>query len=298
MVVSACWRVISISACFGLLSFAAEADVRVKRGASFLDIWITGEITSKDVNAISAIEHEIAAKKVLVWLSSAGGNVDAAMKIGRVIRKHDGYTSVATSEKCYSSCALIFIAGVYRVNFGGLGLHRPNLASAPQIRATLEQQVPSKFAAIRDYVNEMGITDNFYQKMVNTEPSKMTTYDYDTYTKLIPLQDPLYQEMQISKDARTYAVTTDEMRRREAETDKCYNKGDEWLTCLEAINLGLSTQVHHERISKADDVCEATEPELRVVSSLSQMELAQHPFPLKLEACKRKIMLGRSPLEF
>jgi hypothetical protein len=60
-VFSASWRIISISACFGLFSFAAEADVRVKRGASFLDVWITGEITSKDANAISAIEREIAA---------------------------------------------------------------------------------------------------------------------------------------------------------------------------------------------------------------------------------------------
>jgi ATP-dependent protease ClpP protease subunit len=274
---------ISISACFGLFSFAADADVRVKRGASFLDVWITGEITSKDANAVSAIEHEIAAKGVLVWLNSAGGNVDAAMSIGRVIRKHDGHTIVGPSEKCNSSCALVFIAGVYRVNFGDLGLHRPYLASAPQIRTTLDQQVPSKFAAIRDYVIEMGITDNFFQQMVNTEPSKMANYDYDTYTKLIPTHDPLYQDTQISQGPRTYAVTTDEMRRRETGADKCYEQGDEWLTCLEAINWGFSTRVYHERISKADDVCEATEAELRVASSLSRMELAEHPFLLKLE---------------
>jgi hypothetical protein len=280
MVFSASWRIISISACFGLFSFAAEADVRVKRGASFLDVWITGEITSKDANAISAIEREIAAKGVLVWLSSAGGNVDAAMSIGRVIRKHDGHTVVAPSEKCNSSCALVFIAGVYRVNFGDLGLHRPYLDSAPQIRATLDQQAPSKFAVIRDYVIEMGITDNFFQQMVNTESSKMATYDYDTYTKLIPTHDALYQDMQISRGARTYAVTGDEMRQSETDAGKCYERSDEWL-CLEVI--GFSTQVSHERISNADDICEATEAELRVASSLSRIALFEHPFLLKLE---------------
>jgi hypothetical protein len=127
----------------------------------------------------------------------------------------------------------------------------------------------------------MGITDNFFQQMVNIEPSKMATYDYDTYTKLIPTHDPLYQDMLISRGARTYAVTGDEMRGRETDADKCYERGDEWPTCLEVI--GLSTQVNHVRLSKADDICEATEAELRVASGLSRMELAEQPFLLKLE---------------
>jgi hypothetical protein len=108
----------------------------------------------------------------------------------------------------------------------------------------------------------------------------MATYDYDTYTKLIPTHDALYQDMQISRGARTYAVTGDEMRQSETDAGKCYERSDEWL-CLEVI--GFSTQVSHERISNADDICEATEAELRVASSLSRIALFEHPFLLKLE---------------
>jgi hypothetical protein len=41
---------------------------------------------------------------------------------------------------------------------------------------------------LKSYANEMGITDNFYQQMVNTEPSRMAMYYWDDYTKLRRIQ--------------------------------------------------------------------------------------------------------------
>ena len=98
---------------------------------------------------------------------------------------------------------------------GELGLHRPYLSAVPQSGETVEKQVPLMLSMLKSYVNEMGITDNFYQQMVNTEPSRMTMYYWDDYTKLVPENDPVYAEVEIARDARKYGITTSEMRQRE-----------------------------------------------------------------------------------
>ena len=54
-----------------------------------------------------------------------GGDVDAAMKIGQIIRENEWPVTVSGNSKCFSSCALIYIAGVSRMNVGVIGLHRP-----------------------------------------------------------------------------------------------------------------------------------------------------------------------------
>lgn len=67
---------------------------------------------------------------------------------------------------------MIFIAGVKRTatDFAELGLHRPFLAAAPQSREAVEKQVPQMLAMVKNYVSEMGLTDFFYQQMINTSP--------------------------------------------------------------------------------------------------------------------------------
>jgi hypothetical protein len=72
---------------------------------------------------------------------------------------------------------------------------------------------------VKQYVAEMGITDHFYQQMVNTEPEQMVIYG--RYSKFVPEYDPVYQEVEIAYRARSYGVTTSEMRRREIAAQAC-----------------------------------------------------------------------------
>ena len=55
-------------------------------------------------------------------------------------------------------------------------MHRPYLASRPQSRQVVEKQIPLMLSEVKQYIAEMGITDNFYQQMMNTEPSQMAIY--------------------------------------------------------------------------------------------------------------------------
>ena len=64
-----------------------------------------------------------------VDLDSRGGDVLAAIQIGRLIRKYVSITWIEFELKCYSSCALIFISDVWRTSFGEL---KPALSGQPR----------------------------------------------------------------------------------------------------------------------------------------------------------------------
>jgi hypothetical protein len=118
------------------------ADVKIERDAPFRGIFIYNTISKADANYIAQRETYFETGGMFLTLDSTGGDVDAALQIGRIIRKNEGIINVREHYKCYSSCALIYIAGVQRSNFGVIGLHRPYLASTPQSRQSIERETP------------------------------------------------------------------------------------------------------------------------------------------------------------
>ena len=97
----------------------------------------------------------------------------------------------------------------------------------------------------------MGITDNFYQQMVNTEPSQIVIYQGGADLEaLIPYEDPVHVEIEVSRDARMYGVTTFEMRRRNQDAEENCSEievGLQRFGCEEPIRWGLNNQVFNER---------------------------------------------------
>lgn len=300
-----------LSTFIGVL-FAASAFTAVRGDVQILTdtggmidlISIQGAVTERDAKTISDIENRLAQSRFRVSLDSRDGDVAAAMEIGRLIRKYDGMTIIYHDMKCYSSCALIFIAGVIRKSNGELGLHRPYLAIAPQGQETVEQQVIRMFSSIKSYVADMGVADNFYQLMVNTEPSKMLIYTGSEYEKLVPELDPTYEETQVRIEARRYGVTTSEMRARKAETERCPHElqKDDSISfdCGDAIKWGLNLDVYLRRVKETkkcwfSDNQYWSNEERDTYNKTPQKTRNDLPFVLAREACIRNIMLGRQP---
>ena len=129
-------RVLLSIPCLLVMTLAALADIRFEQPEwSSLKVFITEKITASDANQLAAHEQDLQQNLVHVYLNSLGGDVDAAMAIGRLIRKYDGWTYIGDwlstmplDSKCFSSCALIFIAGVRRTSTGpgysALGINR------------------------------------------------------------------------------------------------------------------------------------------------------------------------------
>jgi hypothetical protein len=214
---------LTISAIAFLLTSAVQslADVSIRPNGGVGDIYIFGTINKGDAEyVIKATEGEYKNKPLMVRLSSEGGDVSAAMTIRKIIRNSDSEVIVPSNSKCLSSCALIFIAGVLRTNLGLIGLHRPYFA-ATLSRTEIEQSAPVMLAKVRDYVRAMGVSDAFYDAMVNTEPSDIRLYYGDEIKKLVPAKDPTYDEIDNAYNARKYGVSAAEMRQRKLAAKKC-----------------------------------------------------------------------------
>lgn len=57
-------------------------------------------------------------------LDSAGGDVDAAMRIGDALGRNRWLVAVAPTGRCMSACVFLFAAGGQRVPSGPIGIHR------------------------------------------------------------------------------------------------------------------------------------------------------------------------------
>ena len=294
----------------GLISiiFWTSASADVYRGDTkfpdILEIVITGDITQRDLSFFSSRSKDLETKQVHVWLDSRGGDVVSAMEIGRIIRSVDGWTYIGDNARCYSSCALIFIAGVDRYNYGEFGLHRPYFASAPLSREQIEKQMPVMRSAVKKYVEEMGITDSFFERMFNTEPSAIEIYRGDESEKIVPHTDPTYDEIATSNQAQQYGVTTSEIRRRESLWNSTcatffpyQGSGDrkKFVDCYLSIMWGLSVEDYRSRSAKATAKCgaEYSDSEKQIISATPRKERFSLPFAVRRRTCFLNTMSGK-----
>lgn len=308
-----------VVASFVASTFSAQADMRITRdsemepsliaGALFVDI--TGTITNRDAEKFQEMSKELEyASVVIVDLDSTSGDVSAAVRIGRLVRKYEVWTSIPHSGKCYSSCALIFIAGVQRSSDGELGVHRPYVSSAPQGGETLEKHVAFRLSMIKSYIGEMGVSNNFYQRMVNTEPPQMVIYAKNDYAAMLPLEDPVHDEMMIARLARKYGVTTSTLRQRSQDVGECAPKSldsrsnaEALVDCMEAIRWGLDERVYLERDAKSKKECWYndkmlfSESESAIIATTPSKLRMDLPLTIRRETCVRSIMLGRNTPE-
>jgi hypothetical protein len=211
------WRCIKLLAAALLLALPSQALADIKIVSNGLEI--TGDIKKADYEFIARHGGDLLEKPQVVYLDSDGGDVAAAMEIGRVIRSLKWSTFVWTRKKCFSSCALIYIAGVQRQNGGTIGLHRPYLATSlpPDM---IEKSYPAMLKAVRDYVGEMGVTDSFYESMVNTPPEQAKTYWGEAIDQLVPQIDPTHDEINTAYEARKYGTDPATMRSRQQLVDQ------------------------------------------------------------------------------
>jgi hypothetical protein len=192
---------------------------------------------------------------------------------------------------------LIFISGVKRIvgDDGELGLHRPFLATTPQSREVVQKQVPQMLSMVKSYISEMGITDAFYQRMVNTEPSRMVIYSGDQYKRIVPENDAVYEETEIAWEARRHGLTTMELRNRnQGAESSCKGVHDVGLQidCEEAIRWGLSNALYRERKEKAGS-CNLTSEERASLRLTPRRQLSENPLIIRREDCVRNIMLDQ-----
>lgn len=92
-----------------------------------LSITLSGAIEEGDADRLQELIAHFESNGIVrigkIHLDSMGGSLFEALRIGEIIRENKIFTSVDQSAVCYSSCSLIYMAGVYKVPFGEIGIH-------------------------------------------------------------------------------------------------------------------------------------------------------------------------------
>jgi len=128
-------------------------------------------------------------------ITSTGGDLDEAMKIGEIIRSSQ--IPVWSGEECFSACVFIYASGVERDAQGKVGLHRPyfdkkyfaNLSSleAKEKYEELKQQSIT-------YLKEIEVSQALIDRMFQTGSTEVDIIEAEEANRLFGAQSPFYEE--------------------------------------------------------------------------------------------------------
>lgn len=171
---------------------------------------------------------------VRVFLNSPGGNVFAAIAMGRTLRAYAAEVWVDRGQTCASACILVLAGGVSRwaVPPSRLGVHRPYFDQKLFAGLSYEQS-QKKYAVlardVKDYLAEMGVADELYQTMMKIPSNNIRFLDDEDAERTGLLgNDPAHEEWE---HARAVQRQGGEFMKNLDRYTTCINEGSTDRQC-------------------------------------------------------------------
>ena len=212
-----------------LASFPVRAEVSGARNCSAgsCTLMIEGRIAANDVALVKqALEQTQGAGRLLLMLDSEGGDIAAAIEIGRLIRRWaDSVALISLNSKCFSACVFVLAGGLHRTVHGKVGIHRP-FGAAPKT-ATYES-TQKEFRALeqsaRKFLQEVNIPVALFDEMMSVPPQKLRILSEEELARYgVSQNDPIYEEVQDGKAAQALGVSKEEYLRRKYRSERICN---------------------------------------------------------------------------
>jgi hypothetical protein len=269
--------IIAVIITFYSSSEANVVPIKVDYSTETAKLRISGEITSMDVNQVkNIVQSKRAWGYFAINLDSSGGDIYAAMEIGRLIRKARAKCFIPQGAKCYSACVLVLAGAVNRFVGGEVGIHRPysTYVGKRDYEGTQNEYRRTE-TAVRAYLREMNLPEQLFETMVLVPPEKIRILSYEEVEAFgLSGTDPVEQETEDAKDASNYGISKAELIRRKANLDmvcpKTFLKSPDFYSlpeaqqwerinanrdCRQAYMWGLDLPTWKARSARAIDQC-------------------------------------------
>jgi hypothetical protein len=186
---------------------------------------ISGIISDADQRQVAAIAGRLAGNKrtPYFWLNSEGGDLEAAIAIGRQLRRMQATAVMWDQTRCLSSCVFVLAGATVRWGVGGgqIGIHRPYALRTDQRPYDAVQQDQRRAAKLaKEYLEEMNVSPSLYDAMVTIPPEKVRLLSRTELEQFgLTETDPVWQEVADANAARAYRLSKPEYLRRKAQVD-------------------------------------------------------------------------------
>jgi ATP-dependent protease ClpP protease subunit len=184
-----------------------------------LHITFVGAIDAKSANDVASLLDFDARTKTLN-INSPGGNLDAAMAIGRLLRRNRMFIIIPKDGECVSACVMIYAGAVLR-SAGKIGIHRPylnqfigsQLQAPDKLRSNYEQMLQT----LRAYLRDMNVSERLAEDMMKIAPADVRYLSDDDLNGYgLTWIDPIEQETNDLQEARSMGLDRQEHIRRQA----------------------------------------------------------------------------------
>ena len=140
-------------------------------------IFLSGEITGRDVESAEMMASLVKRGKQkiagnTVWFASHGGDIDAGMELGRLLRKWGIFSLVGKNDECMSACVFAFMGGERRSVAGRLGIHRPYFPFTEDTRDR-QSQFRHLEKVLKEFVEELDFPVSLYEAVMLVPPESV-----------------------------------------------------------------------------------------------------------------------------
>ncbi len=235
-----------------VMSLAAQAArIELVMPAPSDDYWshirliVAGELQKGDASKLSKLlpvaksragpdeRDGLLGPTAVVGVDSPGGDVDEAMRMGRLLRQHSATLLVRSGGECQSACILLLAGAVTKIPMGvppygttKIGIHRIRPAGSAVLSQSSSDAVKAynlMRAKVEDYLREMGASPLLADMMfkVGSEDMKLLN-DSDLSNLNLTGMDPGYAEYVRAREIEAYGR---EWVQAKDEFFRCMNAG-------------------------------------------------------------------------
>lgn len=176
-------------------------------------VYLTGPIVVGDAekvwNAIRTLDIQTVGARLHVTISSPGGSVTEALKIGRLLNKLPSLSPITVTSSvgirgepldaagdCASACVLIYLGatyrylnsdsrlGVHQFSFGNSGISSADAASSSQLLA----------ADVTEYLREVRVDQSLFTAMSTTLPENIHWVNHDWLKEMRVVNENILDE--------------------------------------------------------------------------------------------------------
>ena len=156
-----------------------------------------------------------------VSLAGNGGDVDAAMEVGRVLRRLGVSTVVARGNQCLSSCVFAFMGGNRRTVAGRIGIHRPYFSSTRKVadRPAYYRRLQKR---LQQYVEELDFPRSLYDALMAVPPESISILSAaDLKRFYLQGMSPSTEDEADATAARNLGISVLEYLQQKAQAEPC-----------------------------------------------------------------------------